>query len=182
MNPEQIVGVIDTRAVVGAAARTFFVGEEGRPLLDGARRVGTLYESAEAFYCYLDELVPEDTEASPGEQTRSIFRQIENGLATAGMEFDNLIRTWFFLDHILDWYDEFNQARTPFLKEHGIACEQDFSLVLHDTGEHRGRDAKPVWRRGSCRRAGGKAKERQGFHRGGGVAPAMFGARLPEFL
>ena len=67
----------------------------------------------------MEEIVPEDIAASPGEQTRSIFRQIVRGLAAVNMEFTNLIRTWFFLDGILDWYDEFNEARTPFLKEHG---------------------------------------------------------------
>jgi len=115
-----MINVIDPRAVVGAAARVAFGNDGARPLLDGPRRAGMLYESADALYCYLDELVPEDIEASPGDQTRSIFRQIERGLARAGMKFDNLVRTWFYLDRILDWYDEFNQARTPFLKEHGI--------------------------------------------------------------
>lgn len=115
-----MISVIDTKAVVTAAARVAFGNAAGCPLLDGTRQVGVLHESADAYYCYLDELVPEDVAATPGDQTRSIFRQIEDRLEKAGMKFENLVRTWFFLHHILDWYDEFNQARTPFLKEHGI--------------------------------------------------------------
>jgi enamine deaminase RidA (YjgF/YER057c/UK114 family) len=31
-----------------------------------------------------------------------------------GMEFSNVIRTWFYNDNILDWYDGFNKVRNDF--------------------------------------------------------------------
>ena len=120
MNPEEMINTIDTKKVICEAARAAFDNGRGRPLLDDSRLIGTLYESADAVYCYLEEIVPRDVTASPGEQTRSIFQQIESGLASAGMKFTDLVRTWFYLDGILDWYDEFNQARTPFLEAHGV--------------------------------------------------------------
>ena len=115
-----MTSVIDTMVVLGEVARIAFGDDPGRPLRDGTRTVGALYESADAIYCFLEQIVPEDLGASPGDQTRSIFEQVARGLHCAGMEFTDLIRTWFFLDGILDWYDEFNQARTPFLQAHRV--------------------------------------------------------------
>ena len=119
MTPETMVSVIDVKAVLQAAARAAFPGVTGCPLRNGTRQVGTVFETSDAVYCYLEQIVPRDIGASPGEQTLDIFLQIEEGVRLAGMNFSNVIRTWFFLNKILDWYDEFNQARTPFLEARG---------------------------------------------------------------
>jgi enamine deaminase RidA (YjgF/YER057c/UK114 family) len=36
------------------------------------------------------------------------------------MDFSNVIRTWFYLDDLLAWYDEFNVARTGFFRSRGV--------------------------------------------------------------
>jgi enamine deaminase RidA (YjgF/YER057c/UK114 family) len=36
------------------------------------------------------------------------------------MHFRHVVRTWFYNQDILDWYAEFNQARTAFFQQHGI--------------------------------------------------------------
>lgn len=49
------------------------------------------------------------------------FSLIEDVLAAHGMNFrDNVVRTWFYCDHILDWYREFNAARTDWFNAHGV--------------------------------------------------------------
>lgn len=36
------------------------------------------------------------------------------------MELPNLVRTWLYLDHILDWYDDFNRVRNTFFERNGV--------------------------------------------------------------
>jgi enamine deaminase RidA (YjgF/YER057c/UK114 family) len=36
------------------------------------------------------------------------------------MHFGHVVRTWFYNDRILDWYDAFNHVRTEFFRRHGI--------------------------------------------------------------
>jgi len=115
----ELISVVDTRPIVHQVALESFGGACGRPVYDGGRLVGMLHESADATVCYFDELAPADLSASRAEQTLSIFETIERVLHAEGMEFGHLVRTWFYLDKILDWYDLFNQTRTPFLKARG---------------------------------------------------------------
>ncbi len=115
----KLISVVDTRPIVRQVALEAFGNACGRPVYDGARHIGTLHESAEATVCFFEELVPADSRAFREEQTLSIFETIERVLHAEGMEFGHLTRTWFYLDKILDWYELFNQTRTPFLKARG---------------------------------------------------------------
>jgi len=115
----ELIQIVDPRLIVREVAREAFGGACGREVRDGARVIGTLHESADATYCFFEELAPADLTASREEQTLSIFETIERVLHAEGMEFGHLVRTWFYLDKILDWYDGFNAARTPFLKARG---------------------------------------------------------------
>jgi len=46
---------------------------------------------------------------------------MEKVLSAHGMNFrDNVIRTWFYCDRILDWYSEFNAARSAWFTDHGV--------------------------------------------------------------
>jgi len=117
--PQELIHVVDTRPIVRAVARQSFDCDCGRPLMDGERVIGTLYESADATCCFLEEIAPADLSASREEQTLSVFDSIERVLHAQGMAFEHLVRTWLYLDNILDWYDAFNAVRTPFLKSRG---------------------------------------------------------------
>ncbi|MEI8233831.1 MAG: hypothetical protein WCH57_04005 [Verrucomicrobiota bacterium] len=114
-----LLTVVDPRPLVRAAARQSFGEAPGRPIVDGGRAVGVRHESADATYCFLEEIVPADLRASGEAQTVSVFETIERILHAEGMTFGHLVRTWFYLDKILDWYDGFNRARTPFLQARG---------------------------------------------------------------
>jgi enamine deaminase RidA (YjgF/YER057c/UK114 family) len=96
---------------------------EGTPIrrvtLDG-RVVGSAWSDADADYCLLAGILPADLGAGRGAQTLSSFEQMEAALGTIGMDFSQVVRTWFYLDQLLDWYDEFNVVRTAFFNARGV--------------------------------------------------------------
>lgn len=86
----------------------------------GQQVVGSAWSDAAADYCLLAGVLPSDHSAAGGAQTGSCFENIEGALQQAGMDFSHVVRTWFYLDHLLDWYDEFNTARTRFFRSRGV--------------------------------------------------------------
>ena len=75
------------------------------------RRVGLCFEDDFARYALLGGIFPEDIRACKEAQTLSVFESIEAVLDGVGMDFSNIVRTWFYNDNILDWYEIFNRAR-----------------------------------------------------------------------
>lgn len=82
--------------------------------------IGNTYEDNDAQYCMLGDLRPSDTSLSRKDQTIATFENITKALALVGMDFSHVIRTWFYLENILDWYDDFNAVRTDFFKKHNV--------------------------------------------------------------
>jgi enamine deaminase RidA (YjgF/YER057c/UK114 family) len=82
--------------------------------------VGRTFEDDGARYCVLGGVGPFDPVAHPAEQTTATLLRMEEALQSQGMELKDLVRTWFFLDHILGWYGQFNAARTEIFQERGI--------------------------------------------------------------
>lgn len=87
--------------------------------LDG-RTVGTVFEDDRARYCVLGGLRPESIEETRDEQAWETLEIMESALGLAGMAFSDVFRTWFYLDDILDWYDEFNAVRNQFFVERQV--------------------------------------------------------------
>lgn len=90
------------------------------PLRQQGRNIGVVYEDEDARYCRLSGLLPLVLAASREEQTRAVLEMMEWILLTNGFTFTDTVRTWFYLDHLLDWYREFNEVRTGFFSERGI--------------------------------------------------------------
>lgn len=105
----------------GVQVRTMS-GLELTPIVQDGRVIGSFYEDADARYCLLGDIRPVDTDAPRGEQAMEVFDMIQGGLIKAGMEFHDVVRTWFYNDQILDWYAEFNRARSTFFQRHGITA------------------------------------------------------------
>jgi enamine deaminase RidA (YjgF/YER057c/UK114 family) len=105
------VAGVQVHAVTGLAVK---------PLKLRGHTVGVCYEDAVARHCLLAGLRPADAQASRGAQTRQVLDAIEEALALAGMSFADVYRTWFFLDDILDWYDEFNVVRNDFFRSRRV--------------------------------------------------------------
>jgi enamine deaminase RidA (YjgF/YER057c/UK114 family) len=84
------------------------------------RIVGHAVSDGDADYCYLRGILPADVRQPRDVQARSCFEQLESALAQGGMSCHHIVRTWLYLDRLLDWYDVFNGARTSFFRERGI--------------------------------------------------------------
>lgn len=98
-------------------------GVSGAPLmpivLDG-RVIGTAVEGPHALEVRLSGLYARDVTASREAQARATFELMEEALRSVGMDFGHVVRTWLFLDDILDWYGPFNKVRTDFFHERGV--------------------------------------------------------------
>lgn len=99
-----------------------------KPVYDRGQKIGRVFEDENALYCILSELKPSNLAASRSEQTDEVLLIIQRALQQLGLEFRSVIRTWFYVDHILDWYGEFNRVRTSFFK--GI----EMDLIPASTG------------------------------------------------
>ena len=76
--------------------------------------IGCLFEDDYAQYCRLSGLLPGDARMPRSEQAAKIFERMDTVLQANGMEFKNVLRTWFYNDNILDWYGDFNKVRDSF--------------------------------------------------------------------
>ena len=76
------------------------------------RAVGSVFTEGGARQCFVGGLSPVDQTLARGEQARETLEELQAVLALAGFELADTVRTWFFLENILAWYDEFNRART----------------------------------------------------------------------
>jgi enamine deaminase RidA (YjgF/YER057c/UK114 family) len=76
------------------------------------RVVGSVFTEGGARQCLVGGLSPADKTLARAEQTRLTLEELQAVLALAGFELADTVRTWFFLENILSWYDEFNRART----------------------------------------------------------------------
>lgn len=95
-------------------------GTETRLIKRQGRTVGMCYEDANAEYCLLTGVLPQDLTASRVDQTTSVFEGIEAALLEANMTFADVARTWLYMDNILAWYDPFNRARDAFFSSRRI--------------------------------------------------------------
>jgi len=91
------------------------------PLINQGRVIGHSFEDSDAHYCILGDIRPSNPNTSRGDQTLDVLQTIQNVLSSVGMDFRHVVRTWFYNDRILDWYAEFNAARSTFFQRHGIA-------------------------------------------------------------
>lgn len=82
--------------------------------------VGRAFQANETRYCVLGGIAPYDPLAHPMDQTLNTLLRIEEALATQGMDLKSLVRTWFFLDHILGWYGQFNKVRSQIFQDRGV--------------------------------------------------------------
>jgi enamine deaminase RidA (YjgF/YER057c/UK114 family) len=90
------------------------------PVRSGERIFGFVYEDAVARYCRLCGLLPADRTGSHTAQTRSVFETAAALLARHQFRTIEIVRTWIFLDSLLEWYEDFNAVRTEFFSKAGI--------------------------------------------------------------
>jgi len=67
---------------------------------------------------------------TPPIQTLHMLERAEHILSQQGACFQDVIRTWFYLDDILGWYDEFNKVRSAQYRKFDIMPGPDRELML----------------------------------------------------
>ena len=103
-------------------------------IADGARPCGRGWRRAGSTFLFLQDMhgLPEGS-GDPGsrpEQTRRMIERAERILRQEGASYGDVIRTWFYLHDILDWYDDFNRARSAKYGEIGIMPEEGGARLL----------------------------------------------------
>lgn len=101
----------DRSPIAGIQVFAFHGSNVGR-LTFGGRVVGSVFEDDGTRFCLLGGLVPDQTTGSRTDQTKRALDQMQEVLAQGGFDLGDVVRTWFFLDDLLAWYDTFNDVRT----------------------------------------------------------------------
>jgi enamine deaminase RidA (YjgF/YER057c/UK114 family) len=104
-------GACDSSPIAGIQIFGLAGGDAERIRFDG-RVVGSVYNDGAMRHCMLGGLRPVQNSSSRADQTKQTLEQLEKALAQAGFRLADTVRTWFFLEDILSWYDEFNHTRT----------------------------------------------------------------------
>ncbi|AHF93418.1 translation initiation inhibitor [Opitutaceae bacterium TAV5] len=86
----------------------------------GGAPCGVTWETGSARYLLLGALVPPDISAPRDVQSAALWETLKTRLETNGFSLRNLVRTWFFNDHILDWYADFNRVRNAFFTANNV--------------------------------------------------------------
>jgi len=60
-------------------------------------------------------------------QAETMFRKAENLLKSEGASFRDVVRTWIYVEDILDWYNEFNSARNTSYTDFGLLHNGDLA-------------------------------------------------------
>ncbi|HCD31144.1 MAG TPA: hypothetical protein DER01_01975, partial [Phycisphaerales bacterium] len=61
-----------------------------------------------------------DVNATPAQQTRTVFDDATQILKQSNGSFDSVARTWLWLKQVCDWYDDLNRVRTECFIEHNL--------------------------------------------------------------
>ncbi|HMA92122.1 MAG TPA: Rid family hydrolase [Polyangiaceae bacterium] len=103
---------------------------DAAPLKIGASRHGCEWEDDFGHFCLLSAVYPDTLSAAPEVQMQNLFGKFETLLARSGFAFEDVIRTWFFLDEILSVYDIFNRVRTAFFRDRGLLGRSPASTAV----------------------------------------------------
>ena len=106
-------GIYSTQAVAVSGIRP-------EPVRFAGRDIGFIYENEHARFFRLHGIQPDDLTASRAAQTQSAFEIMRSVLEENRFSFTDTVRTWIYLDRLLEWYDEFNRVRTGFFTAAGI--------------------------------------------------------------
>jgi enamine deaminase RidA (YjgF/YER057c/UK114 family) len=122
------------------------------------RVVGNIVEDEFVRFVRLGGLTAEAAGKTPQQQAKEVLEQIETALKTAGMDFSNVVRTWFYNQNITSWYRKFNLVRNEFFKQRNV-----FSRLVPASTAVGKRNEAEVALIGGCLAIQGKDKNVQPF-------------------
>ncbi len=94
--------------------------EKIKPIKNGDQTVGRTWRRNGATFMMLQNIQGNGAAKNRYEQTCQMFDHVQNILNQHGAGFKNVLRTWIYLDNILDWYDVFNKSRNTKFTEFGL--------------------------------------------------------------
>lgn len=121
-------------------------GNSTSPIEWNGRVCGRIVEGAGAWYLGLSDvgqLIPGESRRRPEDETRETLGLVECVLEQHRWSFNDVYRTWFYLDDILDWYDEFNGVRNDAFRRLGL-FDRPLGVIPASTGIQ-GRGARGNW-------------------------------------
>ncbi|MDP8245264.1 MAG: Rid family hydrolase [Candidatus Hinthialibacter antarcticus] len=100
------------------------------------RAIGRFVHGREAEYCLLSDVSAwtGQDEQNPCRETTQAIQFANDCLQRHQWSYKDVRRTWFYLDNILDWYDDFNAARNILYSELGVLNGKANSMIPASTG------------------------------------------------
>lgn len=98
---------------------------------------GREFHGEEAEYVILSDLasvLPDDIHADKSMEAYETIRAAGDILQERNWNFQDVRRTWFYLEDILDWYDDFNISRSRYFHESGLMNGSIKSIIPASTG------------------------------------------------
>jgi enamine deaminase RidA (YjgF/YER057c/UK114 family) len=117
------------------------------PLAEGDRVYGRVVETPAARVLGLSDVgrrAAGRLAAGPAEDAAAAIDAAEDLLAREGFSFRDVVRTWFYLRDILDWYGPFNAVRTAAFRRMGLLEPGGDGPIPASTGIE-GRNARGGW-------------------------------------
>ncbi len=117
--------------VIVHAARKGGLFSTPKTATSGDRIVGRRLQSSRNDYLILQNLGQTvDRNTGPERQTEQLLLEAHRAVSEAGFEFHHVVRTWFYLKDILNWYGEFNRVRSAAYNAYGIMPTAGKPLML----------------------------------------------------
>ena len=77
-------------------------------IYDGETIIGNSFYDEHASHCFLAGVLPQVIKESNKSQTILTLEKIDRAVKYVDMNFNDVVRTWFYLNDLLSWYDDFN--------------------------------------------------------------------------
>jgi enamine deaminase RidA (YjgF/YER057c/UK114 family) len=99
--------------------------ENPRVLYDGNHPCGSVWRRKDTTYVYIAGVQglsggTQNENRNRRAQAVSMFEAMKRLLASQSIDFRDVVRTWIYLDDILEWYDMFNAVRTERFRSFGL--------------------------------------------------------------
>jgi enamine deaminase RidA (YjgF/YER057c/UK114 family) len=94
--------------------------ENIKPILEKETVIGNFFEDEFAGYLFFGGLMPDTPGQSNIQQSEQSFKMLDVSLNKVGMDIGNVARTWFYLNDLLNWYDDFNSVRNNYFTIKGV--------------------------------------------------------------
>jgi len=114
---------VDGPGLAGVQIRAFkpsHPGDSVQTIFENQRPVGRKWSRNGASFIMLQNIYGRLAHSDHYHQACDMFDSADNLLRRQGIGFRNVVRTWIYLSHILDWYGDFNRARNARFAEFGL--------------------------------------------------------------